>query len=82
MADIGKVTNEVSELHTRLKVFMGHLNDVSKEIGKAGSKVNDVFKSFNGRVLPTIQRIEDLSAQSDILDDLKVDSSIENKEVN
>jgi DNA recombination protein RmuC len=82
MADIGKVTNEVSELHSRLKVFMGHLSDVSKEIGKAGSKVNDAFKSFNGRVLPTIQRIEDLSAQSDVLDDLKVDSSIENEKIN
>jgi DNA recombination protein RmuC len=78
MADIGKVTNEVSNLHSRLKAFMGHMDDVSKELGKAGSKVNDAFKSFNSRVLPSIRRIEDLSAQNEILEDLKVDSSIEN----
>ena len=78
MADIGKVTNEVSVLHSRLKAFMGHMNDISKELGKAGLKVNDAFKSFNSRVVPSIKRIEDLSAQSDILEDLKVDSSIEN----
>ena len=78
MADIGKVTNEVSNLHSRLKAFMGHMDDVSKELGKAGSKVNDVFKSFNSRVLPSIRRIEDLSAQNDVIESLGVESSIEN----
>ena len=43
MADIGKVTNEVSILHTRLKTFMGHMSDISKELGKAGVKIIEVF---------------------------------------
>ena len=81
MADISKVTNEVSMLHDRLSVFIGHLSDVQKAIAKAGSKVNIAFKSFNRRVLPSIQRIEDLSAESDILKKLNVDSSIENEKL-
>jgi DNA anti-recombination protein RmuC len=54
------------------------MNDVQKEIGKAGSKVNAAFKSFNRYVKPSIRRIEDLSAQNEILEGLTVDSSIEN----
>ena len=74
MADIGKVTNEVSVLHTRLKTFVGHMSDISKELGKAGAKVNSVFSSFNDRVLPSIRRIEDLSGQSEEIEGLKVES--------
>ena len=79
MADIGKVTNEVSVLHTRLKTFVGHMSDISKELGKAGAKVNSVFSSFNDRVLPSIRRIEDLSGQSEEIEGLKVESSLEDK---
>ena len=79
MADIGKVTNEVTVLHSRLKVFMSHMSDISKELGKAGAKVNSVFSSFNRKVMPSIRRIEDLSAQSDTLEDLDISSSLENK---
>ena len=77
MADIGKITNEVSVLHKRLKTFMRHMSDISKELGKAGAKVNSVFSSFNKSILPSIRRIEDFSAQSDELEELKVDSSLE-----
>jgi len=79
MADIGKVTNEVTVLHSRLKTFMGHMSDISKELGKAGAKVNSVFSSFNDRVLPSIRRIEDLSGQSEEIESLKVESSLEEK---
>lgn len=77
MADIGKVTNEVSVLHTRLKTFIGHMSDISKELGKAGAKVNSVFSSFNKSVLPSIRRIEDFSAQSEEIEELKIESSLE-----
>ena len=77
MADIGKVTNEVSVLHTRLKTFIGHMSDISKELGKAGAKVNSVFSSFNKSVLPSIRRIEDFSAQSEGIEELKIESSLE-----
>ena len=77
MADIGKVTNEVSVLHKRLQTFMRHMSDISKELGKAGAKVNSVFSSFNKSVLPVIRRIEDFSAQSEKIEELKVDSSLE-----
>ncbi len=77
MADIGKITNEVSVLHKRLKTFMRHMSDISKELGKAGAKVNSVFSSFNKSILPSIRRIEDFSAQSDELEELKIDSSLE-----
>ena len=79
MADIGKVTNEVSVLHSRLKTFVGHMSDISKELGKAGAKVNSVFSSFNDRVLPSIRRIEDLSGQNEEIESLKVESSLEDK---
>jgi len=77
MADIGKVTNEVSVLHARLKTFVGHMSDISKELGKAGAKVNSVFSSFNKSVMPSIRRIEDLSAQTEEIDELKIESSLE-----
>ena len=77
MADIGKVSNEVSVLHSRLKTFMGHMSDISKELGKAGAKVNSVFSSYNKSVLPSIRRIEDITAQSDEIEELKVESSLE-----
>lgn len=77
MADIGKVTNEVSVLHTRLKTFIGHMSDISKELGKAGAKVNSVFSSFNKSVLPSIRRIEDFSAQSEGIEELKIESSLQ-----
>ena len=79
MADIGKVTNEVSVLHTRLKTFIGHMSDISKELGKAGAKVNSVFSSFNKSVMPSIRRIEDLSAQTEEIDELKIESTLEDK---
>ena len=79
MADIGKVTNEVSVLHSRLKTFVGHMSDIAKELGKAGAKVNSVFASFNDRVLPSIRRIEDLSGQNEEIESLKVESSLEDK---
>ena len=79
MADIGKVTNEVSVLHSRLKTFIGHMSDIAKELGKAGAKVNSVFASFNDRVLPSIRRIEDLSGQNEEIESLKVESSLEDK---
>ena len=77
MADIGKVTNEVSVLHTRLKTFIGHMSDISKELGKAGAKVNSVFSSFNKSVMPSIRRIEDFSVQSEGIEELKIESSLE-----
>lgn len=77
MADIGKVTNEVSVLHTRLKTFISHMSDISKELGKAGAKVNSVFSSFNKSVMPSIRRIEDFSAQSEGIEELKIESSLE-----
>ena len=74
---IGKVSNKVSVLHSRLKTFMGHMSDISKELGKAGAKVNSVFSSYNKSVLPSIRRIEDITAQSDEIEELKVESSLE-----
>ena len=56
---------------------MGHMSDISKELGKAGAKVNSVFSSYNKSVLPSIRRIEDITAQSDEIEELKVESSLE-----
>ena len=53
------------------------MSDISKELGKAGAKVNSVFSSYNKSVLPSIRRIEDITAQSDEIEELKVESSLE-----
>ena len=80
MADIGKVTNEVSQLHSRLKTFISHISGIGKELDKAGQKVNQVYASFNKMVMPSIRRIEDLSVQNEKLEELQTSSSLESKE--
>ncbi len=65
MAEMQNVTNEVSNLHNRLKAFMAHIDGISNELGKAGAKVRDVIGSYNRSVLPSIRRVERLSGQQD-----------------
>ena len=70
MADVQNVTNEVTNLHGRLKTFMAHIDGISKELGKAGAKVREVIGSYNHSVLPSIRRVESLSGQQDKVDEL------------
>ena len=79
MAEIGKVQNEVTELHGRLKTFVGHISDIASALGNAGSKVNAAFSSFNSRVLPSIRRIEDFSQQTEKIEDLTIDRSLDSQ---
>ena len=79
MAEIGKVQNEVTELHGRLKTFVGHISDIASALGNAGSKVNAALSSFNSRVLPSIRRIEDFSQQTEKIEDLTIDRSLESQ---
>lgn len=80
MAEMQNVTNEVSNLHSRLKVFMRHIDDISKELGKAGAKVRDVIGSYNHKVLPSIRRVESLSGQQDAVKELSEDRLIDLQE--
>ena len=80
MAEMQNVTNEVSNLHSRLKVFMRHIDDISKELGKAGAKVRDVIGSYNHKVLPSIRRVESLSGQQDLVKELSEDRLMELQE--
>ena len=77
MAEMQNVTNEVSNLHSRLKVFMRHIDDISKELGKAGAKVRDVIGSYNHKVLPSIRRVESLSGQTEQIKELSADKLVD-----
>ena len=77
MAEMQNVTNEVSNLHSRLKVFMRHIDDISKELGKAGAKVRDVIGSYNHKVLPSIRRVESLSGQTEQIKELSTDKLLD-----
>lgn len=74
MSDVQNVTNEVSELHKRLKIFMNHFSGISKELGKAGIKVNQAIRSYNERVMPSIRRVEKLSGQKESIEELNNES--------
>ena len=77
MAEMQNVTNEVSNLHNRLRAFMSHIDGISNELGKAGAKVRDVIGSYNHSVLPSIKRVESLSGQQDKISELSEKSLIE-----
>ena len=59
---------------------MRHIDDISKELGKAGAKVRDVIGSYNHKVLPSIRRVESLSGQQDAVKELSEDRLIDLQE--
>lgn len=55
---------QVKELHERLKVFAGHLDDLGKSINKSVGSYNKAIGSLDRRVVPALRRFEELGLPS------------------
>ena len=56
-----EIAVEGKELCNRMKVFVSHLSDLGDSLGKAIEQYNSSIGSFERRVLPSIQRFENLN---------------------
>jgi DNA recombination protein RmuC len=59
-----KVRHLGQELYERLRIMIGHLEDVGDKLGKATSAYNRAVGSLESRVLPTARRFHELGAGS------------------
>jgi DNA recombination protein RmuC len=56
-----EIAVEGKELCNRMRVFVSHLSDLGDSLGKAIEQYNKSIGSFERRVLPSIQRFENLN---------------------
>jgi DNA recombination protein RmuC len=60
-----RIVSEVLELHKRFKKFAEHLGKVGKALNTSVSAYNEAVGSFQRRLLPGAQRVEQLAAVAD-----------------
>jgi DNA recombination protein RmuC len=60
-----RIVGEVLELHKRFKKFAEHLGKVGKSLNSSVAAFNETVGSFQRRLLPAAQRVEQLAAVTD-----------------
>ena len=75
LSEVGKVTNEITEMHSRLKTFINHIAGIPKNLIKTAESVDAAMGSFNKNLIPQIKKIEELTLQEDPIDKLEDDTS-------
>ena len=60
-----RIVGEVLELHKRLGKFAEHLGKVGRSLNTSVSAFNDAVGSFQRRLMPAAQRVEQLAAVAD-----------------
>ncbi|MFH0712703.1 MAG: DNA recombination protein RmuC [Candidatus Jorgensenbacteria bacterium] len=66
-----KIKNEVEELKGRLETFFGHVGGIGLNISQATKKFNEAIGSFETRVRPEIDRINDLGGNIPVGEGIK-----------
>jgi len=64
-----QIAEEGKILHDRLGTFLEHLGDVGKAVGKSVEAFNRAVGSYERRVLPSVNRFEDLAAMENHVPD-------------
>ncbi len=68
--NIRGVAQQGKEIHDRLTLFVGHLNDTGKKLNQAVEAYNRAIASMESRVLPATRRFRDAGIVTDELPDV------------
>ena len=61
-----KIGDEAKELVKRIGIFVKHLNGVGEKLGAANEAYNSALSSFERRLIPSVNRVAQLSAVEDV----------------
>jgi DNA recombination protein RmuC len=61
-----KIGDEAKELVKRIGIFVKHLNGVGEKLGAANEAYNSALSSFEKRLIPSVNRVAQLSAVEDV----------------
>jgi DNA recombination protein RmuC len=64
-AEAQEIADAGRELHSRLRVFAGHLAKAGRQLESATGAYNDAVGSLESRILPQARRFQELGASSD-----------------
>ncbi|MEK7195078.1 MAG: DNA recombination protein RmuC [Patescibacteria group bacterium] len=67
-----KLSEEVTELGDRLKLFFSHMGGIGQNISQATKRFNDAVGSFESRVLPKINQINTLGGSVRVDEEMKI----------
>ncbi len=68
--NIQRVVKDIALLGDRLKIFMGHVVGIGGALKQATNKFNEMAGSWDARVYPVIDRINDKGARIDVEPDI------------
>lgn len=63
-AEAQEIAAAARDLHSRVRVFAGHLSKVGRQLESATGAYNDAVGSMESRVLPQLRRFEELGANA------------------
>ena len=71
-----EIQEQASELHKRIGIFVGHLANLGKNLGRAQDAYNDAVGSYEARVLPAGRQLEALNATTGELEKLEPNEKV------
>lgn len=63
-AEAQEIASAARDLHSRVRVFAGHLSKAGRQLESATGAYNDAVGSMESRVLPQLRRFEELGANA------------------
>ncbi len=71
-----EIQEQASELHKRIGIFVGHLANLGRNLGRAQDAYNDAVGSYEARVLPAGRQLEALNATTGELEKLEPNEKV------
>ena len=68
---VKEITDVSVQLHERMNKFANHYNKTGKDLTDTVNSYNNAIKSWNSRILPTANKLIDVTASADDIEKLK-----------